>query len=221
VVSQQRIAIAIGSFAGARSQGTSAIAIGSSAGYSNQGVNSVAIGFYAGNASGNNSIAIGAYANAFHSNSIVLNTTGTTVSSANADAFYVSSIRSISAPAGSASMLYNQTTKEITYLSSTQRVKKNIQNLAANTAHVYDLIPREYDLINENDAHEIGLIAEEAAAADPKFAWYDAEGLPGGISWFNVLLYVVAQLKVLRAKDAELETKIESLLSRVAALEHK
>jgi hypothetical protein len=102
-------------------------------------------------------------------------------------------------------LVYNTGTNEVSYNTSTRRVKKNIVDLTANTAHVYDIRPVEYDSIVD-DRHFVGLIAEEVYDADPNCAWLMDEQ-PQGIDWFNILVYVVAEMKKLRARVAELESK--------------
>jgi hypothetical protein len=105
--------------------------------------------------------------------------------------------------------VYDTSTKEVTYNSSTRRIKKNIIDLTANTAHVYDIRPVEYDAIVD-DRHFVGLIAEEVFEADPNFAWLENDR-PEGIEWFNILLFAVAELKNLKTKNQELETRIAAL----------
>ena len=105
---QKDLAIAIGHQAGLTSQGESAVAIGQGAGSVNQGFRSVAIGYLVGYlnaigsnavaigttdvACGANSVAIGQFASASTAGSIVLNASGTAITSTQAG-FYVSPIR--------------------------------------------------------------------------------------------------------------------------------
>ena len=97
----------------------------------------------------------------------------------------------------------------MSYNTSTRRIKKNIIDLTANTAHVNDIRPVEYDAIAD-DKHFVGLIAEEAFDADPHFAW-TRDGAPEGIDWFNILVFAIAELKNLNAKTKELEARLASL----------
>ena len=85
-------AIAIGYGAGDVSQGISAIAIGVSAGSESQGDYSIAIGSGSGGL-GTQSIALGRLANTHHSNTIVINATGTELNSLAPDSMYVFPIR--------------------------------------------------------------------------------------------------------------------------------
>jgi hypothetical protein len=219
---QGNLSIAIGTFAGQTRQGDQSVAVGYAAGITGQGIGSVAVG--ANTIAANYSIAIGTSSVAEKYGSIVLNATGLEISSSAYNAFYVAPIRNV--PGSGATLQYNTLTCEISFQSSTQKIKKNIQNLTANTAHVYDLIPREYDLIYENDAHAIGLVAEEAAAADPNFAWNDVDGSPGGINWFNVVLYAISEMKKSRDETKELradirdsQNAIRELSDRITVLE--
>ena len=109
--------VAVGGIAGAGSQGSSAIAIGYSAGNISQGVGAIAIGDSAGNTSqGINSIAIGAGAGSSSqpANTIILNASGSAVNGValQTNSFYVAPIRTT---ANGTPLMYNSTTKEITY----------------------------------------------------------------------------------------------------------
>ena len=157
------------------------------------------MGFAAGsNTQGANAVAIGAFAGATtqHANSIVINATGGALNSSAAGTLTIAPIRSDAA--STPVLVYNATTNEITYNSSTRNIKKNIIDLTANTSHVYDIRPVEYDAISD-DRHYVGLIAEEVYEADPYFAWMQ-NGNPAGIEWFNILLYMVAEMKKLKAR---------------------
>jgi hypothetical protein len=116
-ISQGIAASALGFGAGETSQGDGAIAIGAAAGATSQGILAVAIGNSAGNTSqGTNAIAIGAVAGATSqpANTIILNATGVPVNgvAAQTNSFYVNPIRTT---ANGTPLMYNATTKEITY----------------------------------------------------------------------------------------------------------
>ncbi len=115
--SQGANSVAIGVIAGQTSQGSGAVAIGGNAGVTNQGANAVAVGVNVGVTSqGANSVAIGAAAGNTNqpANTIILNATGSTVNgvAAQTDSFYVAPIRTT---ANGTPLMYNSTTKEITY----------------------------------------------------------------------------------------------------------
>jgi hypothetical protein len=219
MMNQQCSAIAIGFGAGQTNQQSNAIAIGFGAGQTNQGNGSVAIGTFSGVSSqGDVSIAIGTSAAAINNNSIVLNATWATIQSAGPGTFVATHIRETNYSSNVVPLSYSMDTCEIFYYpnssidkfyNTSARETKNITNLLANTARVYDLIPREYDLISD-DSHTIGLISEEAANADPNFVRNDADGLPAGINWFNVLLYTVGELKASRDKIQELQARVDA-----------
>ena len=129
--------IAIGTNAGATSQGVNTVAIGNSAGNSGQGGASVSIGFGAGNSGqGNSAIAIGlnagsssqgaysiaigggagsALTNSQAARTIILNASGTDFDgiASQTDSFYVAPIRTDATPSNV--LYYNTTTKEVTY----------------------------------------------------------------------------------------------------------
>jgi hypothetical protein len=109
--------VAIGNAAGNLGQGTRSIAIGSSAGANSQSANAIAIGYSAGGLSqGAYAIAIGVSAGATSQadNTIILNATSSAVNGValQTNSFYVAPIRTT---ANGTPLMYNATTKEITY----------------------------------------------------------------------------------------------------------
>lgn len=135
-ISQGQAAVAIGINAGLSNQGTNGVAIGNSSG-SNQGQNSIALGYDSGGMQGNFSVAIGHQAGkgntsaigvntiaignmaAFQSgfaNSIILNASGSNLSSSNSG-FFVSPVRYTASQDSTDDgfVFYNQFTKEVRY----------------------------------------------------------------------------------------------------------
>ena len=98
---QGQYAVAIGERAGQLSQSDNAVAIGSRAGFTGQGTNAIAIGANAGYTSQGN-------------NSIILNATGANLDQTVANTFTVSPVRNDTSNLANV-MLYNVTSKEVTY----------------------------------------------------------------------------------------------------------
>jgi hypothetical protein len=188
---QNSNAVAIGPQAGLQYQNSNAVAIGSQAGYTNQGQYAIAIGYNAGKTNQT-------------AQSIALNATSTVWTPASTG-FFVKPVRNI---AGSANMFYNAGTGEITYQVSSQRYKENIVNLQQNTSKVLDVQAREFDLKNSGH-HRLGYIAEELHELDPHFTHVNQQGEPEGIEWNNLLVYLIEQVKVLKARVDELESNKE------------
>ena len=116
---QGSTAVAIGQNAGGgvAYQGDDAVAIGHGAGENGQGTQAVAVGLYAGQVSqGINAVAIGRLAGQTSqaANTIILNASGSAVNgvAAQTNSFYVDPIRTT---ANGTPLMYNSTTKEITY----------------------------------------------------------------------------------------------------------
>jgi hypothetical protein len=119
---QGTLSVAVGASAGNTSQGFQAVAIGTNAGNVGQGINAVAVGISAGqNNQGANAIAIGSNAGAGSgvgdqqaANTIILNATGSIINgvASQTNSFYVAPIRTT---ANGTPLMYNATTKEITY----------------------------------------------------------------------------------------------------------
>jgi hypothetical protein len=109
--------VAIGSAAGFTAQGDNAVAVGINSGNNTQGANAVAIGNNAGQTTqGVGAVAIGQYAGLTSqpANTIILNASGVAVNgvAAQTNSFYVAPIRTA---ANGTPLMYNSTTKEITY----------------------------------------------------------------------------------------------------------
>lgn len=107
--------VAVGNFAGSDGQLVNAVAIGNGAGGENQAANAIAIGVSAGSTNqGASSIAIGRQAGFSnqHATSIVLNATGNVLETTNASSLFIAPIRNLT---NTTALLYNTTTKEVTY----------------------------------------------------------------------------------------------------------
>ena len=192
--------------AGKTNHGTNAIAIGTNAGTLNQSNTSIAIGFNAGNdGQGTNSIAIGTNAGSTnqHANTILINATGGVVNTSTTSAFYVAPIRGVAS--ATPVLVYSTANNEITYNTSSIKYKKNVIDLNKETSKIYNIRAREFDAISDNK-HYIGYIAEELQDIDTNFTWKNQDGLPEGIEWFNILIYLIEEVKKLKQKVNELES---------------
>lgn len=204
-VSQKSFAVALGAAAGQTAQGTNSVAVGYRAGQNTQLAQAVAVGYQAGQTNqGQNCVAIGALAgqSSQYTGSIALNASGSALNPDQAGLF-INPVRGTAT--ATPVVVYNSTTKELTYNTSSRKYKDNIENLSDDTGTVLNLQPRQYR--SKIDGKEyVGLIAEESNDANPHFAWKE-KGEPEGIEWFNILLYLVAEVKKLKNKVDELENK--------------
>ena len=108
----------IGCNAGKNNQGSSTIAIGENAGNQDQKSNAISIGFCTGfRKQVEDSIAIGEKAGILnqHSNTIILNATGTSLDSIAPNSFYVNPIRGTGSAVNLCPLYYNTGTHEILY----------------------------------------------------------------------------------------------------------
>jgi hypothetical protein len=180
--------IAIGHLAGQSGQSVNAIAIGCEAGFSNQGLNAIAIGYKAGRTGQDDG-------------SIIINATGEVLTSNATNRFYVKPVRG--AATTTPVVVYNATSGEITYSTSSIKYKKNVIDLQEDTSKIYNIRPREYDS-KIDDIHYIGYIAEELNEVDTNFTWKQND-LPEGIEWFNMLIYTIEEMKKLKKRIEDLE----------------
>ena len=199
--SQASGAIAIGYASGTTGQGVNAIAIGQLAAFTGQKSNAIAIGDNAGRTNqGADAIAIGRNAGITnqHANSIVINVMGTATNSLVTQACYINPIRGVAAT--TPVMTYDATNKEVRYNSSSRKYKTDIIDLPHDTQTIYNVQPREF-LSTIDGLRYIGFVAEELEEVDTHFAWKDSvTGSPESVEWFNMLIYVIAELKKLRAE---------------------
>ena len=152
-IAQGAQAVAIGSDAGNGLQGNTAVAVGSNAGRVSQGIDAVALGFGAGETSqGLQAVAIGAYAGQTSqaANTIILNASGSAVDgvAAQTNSFYVAPIRTT---ANGTPLMYNSTTKEITYSTVLEFVGSTISTSDSSGLTVDVLTTFNSDVVVEND----------------------------------------------------------------------
>lgn len=189
-------AIAIGSSAGKTTQGPGAVAIGSNAGKIGQQTRAVAIGSNAGQTNQSaNSILIGNNINALTSNTIIIDASSSPLIPTTSGLF----IRPVMGPMiGNNLLSWNTTTKEIFYNGSSERFKYDIQPIN-NGDSIYELKPREFKY-KEDNSSDIGLIAEEAFAANKAFAYLDKDGIPEGIQWNTITASLVKEIQHIKQR---------------------
>ena len=182
--SQGTQAVAIGYTAGNATQGSQAISIGQQAGQFSQNAYSIAIGTNAGQSyQSGGSIAIGLNAgqSGQHSNTIVISAKGSVLNTGQASSCYIYPVRNL-AQAPAQTLLYNNTTGEVTYgtPSSDLRLKSNIESANLNTC--YNII-KSLDLkrfrypesvyTDEQcpDRTKLGWLAQDVETFLPKSIW--------------------------------------------------
>ena len=206
--SQSQNSVAIGHQSGQQNQGLNAVAIGAQAGQQNQGLNAIAIGHQSGQQQGSNAIVIGSNTGATFqaANSIIINASNTQVNPLTSGLFVKPAIRG---PLGLTNVLsYNISTNEIFYNSSSRRYKHDIQLSTHNSEMVYQLEPKKFKY-NIDDSPDLGFIAEEA---DPLgLAYTDKEGIPEGIKWNTITVYLIAEFKKLNERRNVLKMELLKL----------
>ena len=198
---QYQNSIAIGNAAGGYRQYANSIAIGFQAGFTNQGTQSIAIGNSAGKT---NQV----------SNSIVINaapTMWTDTTYQFNQGLYIKPVRGISKT--TPVIVYDTTSCELTYNTSSIKYKKNVIDLTEDTSVLHNIRAREYDTI-DNNTHMVGYIAEELNDVSSWFTWKNPDGTPEGIEWFNLLIYSIEEIK-------KLKNQVTTLTERIQILENK
>jgi hypothetical protein len=165
---QNTHAVAIGARAGSYSQGAAAVAFGYKAGEFIQKRNSIVIGAYAGQGSNG---PLAADISGTGENSIIINSTGSTLNFVKDNSFCV---KNISSNTSGSALYWNSTTGEIHTGSSDDRVKVNEVYIENATDTLLKLKPQNYDKLDYLGSsnvigHESGLMAQDI--------WYDAPEL--------------------------------------------
>ena len=100
-------------------------------------------------------------------------------------------------------------------LSSTRKIKENIEPLDIGLPEVMALEPVSYDLKTEfNPAHlghQVGLIAEDVQKVDPRLVGLDSNGEVKGVRYMQMVALLVKGMQ-------EQEAEIETLKTEVAEL---
>lgn len=237
--------VAIGGVAATNTQGNSSVAIGYASGNLTQANNCVSIGAYSGqnyqksgsvligtscgvNSSGNtllgaNSIYIGTSCGStvVQSNTIALNATGSGFNPATGSGFFVNPIRSVLSAA--LALSYDASTKEVVYLSSSERYKKNIEDMTVDTSVFHRMRPRTFNSKCETDCQlAYGFIAEELEEVSPLLVYHNEEGAPESILWDRINLFSICEVQKLRKElDAakiellELKTIVKLLIDEI------
>jgi hypothetical protein len=189
--------IHIGANAGGMgNQSTAAIAIGRYAGYGQQGANAIAIGNLAGYWDQS-------------ANSIVINASGTDLNAPN-QGFYVKPIREL---AVASPLYYNNNTGEISYASSSQETKTDIQEITSdtlNTLDIYNLVPKTFIYNSHEDAgQQVGYIADEVYNINSNLVTVTGGLLD--INWNTIIVFLVEEMKKLKAENAALRVRVNDL----------
>lgn len=102
-------------------------------------------------------------------------------------------------------------------LSSTRRIKQNIQPLDIGLKQVMALQPTSYDLKPQfNPKHlgpQVGLVAEDVEKVDPRLIGLDSTGRPEGVRYMQLTAVLVKAIQ-------EQQTEIADLKKQVARLKH-
>jgi hypothetical protein len=105
-------------------------------------------------------------------------------------------------------MTYNVTNFEVAYITSNRDHKTNIQPFD-DTSTCLQLPLKKYNYKKDDSFKEqIGYVAEEVYAIDPKLTTRD-DGKPAGIEYFTLLVYVTNELKKLRQEFDELKQSLQ------------
>lgn len=101
---------------------------------------------------------------------------------------------------------------------SSRRYKKDIQNLAVNTADVLQLQPVSFTY--KSSGHTgIGLIAEDVYESVPDLVVIDSEGRPDGVMYDRLPLHLLELDKEQQSKISEQEKTIEDQQAKITNLE--
>lgn len=148
--------------------------------------------------------------------SIFLNATGSAIINTISNAFIVTPIRSTSNVISP--LVYNTSTFEIQYSTSSRKYKKNIVDITYDTSSVLKIRIVEFDN-KEDGTHHVGTIAEEVAELDPNFSWNGPDGEVDGANYNTMLCYLINESKKMYSRINNLEYENKTLCSKNRDLE--
>jgi len=145
------------------------------------------------------------------SSSIMLNATGAIIANATNGSFIVAPIRSTSNVI--APLVYNTSTFEIQYSTSSRKYKKNIVDITYDTSSIFNVRVVEFDN-KEDGSHHVGTIAEELSEIDENFSWNGPDGAVDGANYNTMLCYLINESKKMYNKINRLENENKTLSSK-------
>lgn len=112
-------------------------------------------------------------------------------------------------------MQWEDSTGLLFYDNSSRRYKENITDLKDDFAQILRAQPKTYTRPDYPDRGEIGYIAEEFQALGlDRLLYFDQEGLPDGINYRKISLYLLEVMKDLAQKVQGYEQRLEQLESQ-------
>jgi hypothetical protein len=112
-------------------------------------------------------------------------------------------------------LYYDPATKEVYYISSSQKYKDNIKTLNRNFDDVLDLRSVEYNFKKTN-SQNIGYIAEEVYGVNKDFSTLNSQtNEPAAIHFNNITLYQNEVIKRLDKEIKELRNEIQILKNNI------
>jgi len=171
------------------------------------GSTNIAIGSSAGSTltTGSGNIYIGANASAAAEASI------TRIGSGQAKCF-VSGIRGVTTDQPNGQAVLISSTGQMGTVSSSRKVKQNIQAMEAKSERVYDLKPRTFTYISDKtDTLQYGLIAEEVEEVFPELVVYGESGVPESVKYHDLPAILLNEVQEQRKLINKLFQIIEEL----------
>ena len=107
-------------------------------------------------------------------------------------------------------MMYDLSKGALGIQTSSLRFKENVINLEFDTDKFLSLDAREYDW-KDSGKNDVGFIAEEVAAFDPRIGVSDGQGGYISMHYDKMTVYLFKVVKDLHNKVADLEAKLDSL----------
>jgi hypothetical protein len=106
--------------------------------------------------------------------------------------------------------VYVDSTGKFFRSTSSEQFKKNIRDLEIDTSKIFELLPKSFEMKEDNSTH-FGLIAEEVSKTIPELASYDKEGIPNGVQYQLLSVLLLEELRKQRIEIDILKTKLAIL----------
>jgi hypothetical protein len=127
------------------------------------------------------------------------------------DSSYVASTLTVlplyNATTAQSANVYVDSTGKLFRSTSSEQFKKNIRDLEVDASKVFDLLPRSFEMKEDNTTH-FGLVAEEVEKVIPELVSYDKEGKPNGVQYQMLSILLLKELKKQKLEIELLKSKL-------------
>lgn len=125
---------------------------------------------------------------------------------------FIAGIRGVTTGVNDAIAVLIDSAHQLGTVSSSQRYKENIEDMANASDVIYQLKPKTFNYKKHPSVPAWGLIAEDVDKVFPQLVVYDAEGLPETVKYHELVPLLLNEIKKLNKRVEILESKLGRLV---------